>query len=148
VSDTAVADAAAKETPAEAKPRTDLTGHGTILLVEDEEGLRSLNARGLRSRGYTVIEASNGVEAMEALEEKNGAVDLVVSDVVMPEMDGPTLLRAMRARNPDLKIIFVSGYAEDAFAKSLEENEKFDFLAKPFALSALVAKVKETMAPS
>jgi two-component system, cell cycle sensor histidine kinase and response regulator CckA len=138
---------AAKEA-AEARPRADLTGQGTILLVEDEEGLRSLNARGLRSRGYTVIEASNGVEAMEALEQKNGAVDLVVSDVVMPEMDGPTLLRAMRARNPELKIIFVSGYAEDAFAKSLEENEKFDFLAKPFALSALVAKVKETMAPS
>ena len=124
----------------------DLTGQGTILLVEDEEGLRSLNARGLRSRGYTVIEASNGIEAMEALEQKNGAVDLVVSDVVMPEMDGPALLRAMRARNPDLKIIFVSGYAEDAFAKSLKETEKFDFLPKPFALSALVAKVKETMA--
>jgi two-component system cell cycle sensor histidine kinase/response regulator CckA len=140
---------AAKEAAAEApKPRVDLTGQGTILLVEDEEGLRSLNARGLRSRGYTVIEASNGIEALEALEEKDGAIDLVVSDVVMPEMDGPTLLRSMRKRNPDLKIIFVSGYAEDAFAKSLEENEKFDFLAKPFALSALVAKVKETMAPS
>ncbi len=139
--------AAAKGTAAEPKPKTDLTGQGTILLVEDEEGLRSLNARGLRSRGYTVIEASNGIEALDALEEKNGAVDLVVSDVVMPEMDGPTLLRAMRARNPDLKVIFVSGYAEDAFAKSLEENEKFDFLAKPFALSALVTKVKETMAP-
>jgi len=139
---------AVKEAAAEPKPRVDLTGQGTILLVEDEEGLRSLNARGLRSRGYTVIEASNGVEALEALEEKDGAIDLVVSDVVMPEMDGPTLLRKMRGRNPDLKIIFVSGYAEDAFAKSLEENEKFDFLAKPFALSALVAKVKETMAPS
>jgi two-component system cell cycle sensor histidine kinase/response regulator CckA len=139
---------AARETAAEPKPRADLTGQGTILLVEDEEGLRSLNARGLRSRGYTVIEASNGIEALEALEEKDGAIDLVVSDVVMPEMDGPTLLRKMRGRNPDLKIIFVSGYAEDAFAKSLEENEKFDFLAKPFALSALVAKVKETMAPS
>jgi len=139
--------AAAKETAAEPKPKADLTGQGTILLVEDEEGLRSLNARGLRSRGYTVIEASNGIEALEALEQKDGAIDLVVSDVVMPEMDGPTLLRAMRARNPDLKIIFVSGYAEDAFAKSLEENEKFDFLAKPFALSALVTKVKETMAP-
>jgi len=139
---------AAKDTAEPPKPRVDLTGQGTILLVEDEEGLRSLNARGLRSRGYTVIEASNGIEALEALEEKDGAIDLVVSDVVMPEMDGPTLLRAMRGRNPDLKIIFVSGYAEDAFAKSLEENEKFDFLAKPFALSALVAKVKETMAPS
>jgi two-component system cell cycle sensor histidine kinase/response regulator CckA len=143
----AAANGAAKEQPAEAKRAADLTGQGTILLVEDEEGLRSLNARGLRSRGYSVIEASNGVEAMEALEQKNGAVDLVVSDVVMPEMDGPTLLKAMRDRNPDLKIIFVSGYAEDAFEKSLPENQQFAFLAKPFALSALVAKVKETMAP-
>ncbi len=140
--------AAAKEPSAEAKPRTDLTGQGTILLVEDEEGLRSLNARGLRSRGYSVIEASNGIEAMEALDEKDGAVDLVVSDVVMPEMDGPTLLKEMRKRNPNLKIIFVSGYAEEAFDKSLPENEQFAFLPKPFALSALVAKVKETMTAS
>jgi two-component system, cell cycle sensor histidine kinase and response regulator CckA len=140
--------AAVKEPPAEVKPRTDLTGQGTILLVEDEEGLRSLNARGLRSRGYSVIEASNGIEALEALEEKNGAVDLVVSDVVMPEMDGPTLLKTMRGRNPDLKIIFVSGYAEDAFEKSLPENQQFAFLPKPFTLSQLVAAVKETMTPS
>ena len=138
---------AAKDAAAEPpKPRADLTGQGTILLVEDEDGLRSLNARGLRSRGYSVIEASNGIEAMEALEEKDGAVDLVVSDVVMPEMDGPTLLREMRKRNPNLKIIFVSGYAEEAFDKSLPENEQFAFLPKPFALSALVEKVKETMA--
>jgi two-component system cell cycle sensor histidine kinase/response regulator CckA len=143
----AVTNGAAREQPAEVKRAADLTGQGTILLVEDEEGLRSLNARGLRSRGYSVIEASNGIEAMEALEEKNGAVDLVVSDVVMPEMDGPTLLREMRARNPNLKIIFVSGYAEDAFEKSLPENEQFAFLPKPFALSALVEKVKQTMAP-
>ncbi|MGB8398135.1 cell cycle histidine kinase CckA [Bradyrhizobium sp.] len=140
---------AARDAPAEPpKPRADLTGQGTILLVEDEEGLRSLNARGLRSRGYSVIEASNGIEAMEALEEKNGAVDLVVSDVVMPEMDGPTLLKEMRSRNPDLKIIFVSGYAEDAFEKSLPENEQFAFLPKPFTLTQLVAAVKETMTPS
>jgi two-component system cell cycle sensor histidine kinase/response regulator CckA len=144
----AAANGAAKEQPAEAKRAADLTGQGTILLVEDEEGLRSLNARGLRSRGYSVIEASNGVEAMEALEQKNGAVDLVVSDVVMPEMDGPTLLKAMRERNPDLKIIFVSGYAEDAFDKSvLRDDEQFAFLPKPFALSALVEKVKQTMGP-
>jgi two-component system, cell cycle sensor histidine kinase and response regulator CckA len=142
------ANGAAKEPPAGAKPRTDLTGQGTILLVEDEEGLRSLNARGLRSRGYSVIEASNGIEAMEALEQKNGAVDLVVSDVVMPEMDGPTLLKTMRGRNPDLKIIFVSGYAEDAFEKSLPENQQFAFLPKPFTLSQLVAAVKETMTPT
>jgi two-component system cell cycle sensor histidine kinase/response regulator CckA len=140
--DAAAANGAAKEP----KSRADLTGQGTILLVEDEEGLRSLNARGLRSRGYSVIEASNGVEAMEALEQEDGAVDLVVSDVVMPEMDGPTLLKTMRGRNPDLKIIFVSGYAEDAFGKSLPENQQFAFLPKPFTLSQLVAAVKETMA--
>ena len=145
--DVAGANGAAKELPAEARPRTDLTGQGTILLVEDEDGLRSLNARGLRSRGYSVIEASNGVEALEALEQKNGAIDLVVSDVVMPEMDGPTLLKTMRGRNPDLKIIFVSGYAEDAFDKSLPENQQFAFLPKPFTLAQLVAAVKETMAP-
>ena len=146
-SDPVAANGAAREASAEAKPRTDLTGQGTILLVEDEEGLRSLNARGLRSRGYSVIEASNGVEALEALEEKDGAVDLVVSDVVMPEMDGPTLLKTMRGKNPDLKIIFVSGYAEDAFEKSLPENQQFAFLPKPFTLSQLVAAVKETMTP-
>src|SRR5664280_2238409 len=99
----------------------DLTGHGTILLVEDEEGLRALNARGLTSRGYTVLEAGNGVEAIEVL-EKQGDVDLVVSDVVMPEMDGPTLLKELRRRNPNVKVIFVSGYAEEAFAKNLPSN--------------------------
>ena len=131
------------------KPRApDLTGQGTILLVEDEDGLRSLNARGLRSRGYTVIEAGNGIEALEALESQDSAVDLVVSDVVMPEMDGPTLLAEMRKRNPQLKFIFVSGYAEDAFEKSLPQNQQFNFLPKPFTLSQLVAAVKETMAAS
>ena len=141
------ANGAAKLPATEPRPRADLTGQGTILLVEDEDGLRSLNARGLRSRGYSVIEAANGLEAMEALQAKDGAVDLVVSDVVMPEMDGPTLLRAMRDRNPALKIIFVSGYAQDAFGGSLPENEQFAFLPKPFTLTQLLTTVKETMAP-
>jgi two-component system cell cycle sensor histidine kinase/response regulator CckA len=127
----------------------DLTGQGTILLVEDEEGLRALNARGLASRGYTVLEAGNGVEAIEVL-DREGRVDLVVSDVVMPEMDGPTLLRELRRRDPDVKVIFVSGYAEDAFAKNLPSNEKgqeqYAFLAKPFTLKQLVATVKQTLA--
>jgi two-component system, cell cycle sensor histidine kinase and response regulator CckA len=126
----------------------DLTGQGTILLVEDEEGLRMLNARGLTSRGYTVIEAGNGVEAIEMLEKQGGHVDLVVSDVVMPEMDGPTLLKELRKRNPAVKIVFVSGYAEEAFEKSLPEDERPNFLAKPFTLKQLIAKVKETMTAS
>jgi len=129
---------------AEAKPMADLTGHGTILLVEDEEGLRSLNARGLTSRGYTVLEAGNGLEAIALIESHGGAVDLVVSDVVMPEMDGPTLLTKLRSRDPGVKIIFVSGYAEEAFEKHLPEGEKYNFLAKPFTLKQLVGAVKET----
>jgi len=124
----------------------DLTGQGTILLVEDEEGLRALNARGLASRGYTVLEAGNGVEAIDRLEKFDGQVDLVVSDVVMPEMDGPTLARELRRRNPDLKIIFVSGYAEDAFQKHLPDHGQYAFLPKPFTLKQLVAAVKETLA--
>ncbi len=127
---------------------TDLTGQGTILLVEDEEGLRALNARGLSSRGYTVLEAGNGVEAIEVL-DAHGHVDLVVSDVVMPEMDGPTLLKELRRRDPGVKIIFVSGYAEDAFSKNLPNNEQgkeqYAFLPKPFTLKQLVAAVKQTM---
>jgi two-component system, cell cycle sensor histidine kinase and response regulator CckA len=125
----------------------DLTGQGTILLVEDEDGLRALNARGLTSRGYTVLQAGNGVEAMAVLEKSDSKIDLVVSDVVMPEMDGPTLLQELRKRDPGLKIIFVSGYAEDAFQKHLPaDGQQFDFLAKPFTLKQLVEKVKETMA--
>jgi two-component system cell cycle sensor histidine kinase/response regulator CckA len=123
----------------------DLTGQGIILLVEDEEGLRALNARGLSSRGYTVLEAGNGVEAIEVI-EREGHVDLVVSDVVMPEMDGPTLLKELRARDPQVKVIFVSGYAEEAFSKNLPTGEQYAFLAKPFTLKQLVAEVKQTLA--
>ncbi|TMI99798.1 MAG: response regulator [Alphaproteobacteria bacterium] len=130
-----------------AEAPADHTGHGTILLVEDEADLRRLNARGLSSRGYTVLEAGNGIEAIEVIESRGGAVDLVVSDVVMPEMDGPTLAKELRTRNPNLKIIFVSGYAEDAFEKNLpDDHGKFHFLPKPFTLKQLVAAVKETMA--
>jgi two-component system, cell cycle sensor histidine kinase and response regulator CckA len=131
-----------------AKPAvSDLTGEGTILLVEDEEGLRRLNARGLASRGYTVIEAANGIEAIDILEKSGVKVDLVVSDVVMPEMDGPTLLRELRSRNSGLKMIFVSGYAEDTFQKHLpEDSQQVAFLAKPFTLKQLVNAVKETLA--
>ncbi len=129
-----------------ARPADD-TGRGTVLLVEDEEGLRGLNARGLSSRGYTVLQAANGFEAVEAFESHAGKIDLVVSDVVMPEMDGPTLLIELRGRDPDVKVIFVSGYAEDAFEKNLPEGDKYkyNFLAKPFTLKQLVGAVKEAM---
>ena len=124
----------------------DLTGTATILLVEDEEAVRAFAARALASRGYKVYEAASGIEALEVMkEEAGGKVDLVVSDVVMPELDGPSLLRELRKTRADLKIIFISGYAEDAFRKNLPEGEKFHFLPKPFSLKQLAVAVKETL---
>jgi two-component system cell cycle sensor histidine kinase/response regulator CckA len=123
----------------------DLTGSASILLVEDEEAVRAFAARALASRGYTVYEAGTGMEALEVMEETGGEVDLVVSDVVMPEMDGPSLLVELRKTRPDLKIIFVSGYAEDAFEENLPANEKFFFLPKPFTLKQLATTVKDVL---
>jgi two-component system cell cycle sensor histidine kinase/response regulator CckA len=93
-----------------------------------------------------VLQAGSGAEALELLDQHDGKVDLVVSDVVMPEMDGPTLLRELRRRRSDVQVIFISGYAEDAFKKNLPEGEKFAFLPKPFTLKELVAAVKQTIA--
>ena len=122
----------------------DLTGTGRVLLVEDEEVVRNFAARALKRQGYKVLEASTGVEALEVMEKHKGKIDIVVSDVVMPEMDGPTLLKELRKTNPDLKIIFVSGYPNDAFKAALGD-ENFAFLPKPFSLPQLAAKVKEEL---
>jgi two-component system, cell cycle sensor histidine kinase and response regulator CckA len=131
--------------PPRSEPITDLSGSATVLLVEDEDAVRMGGMRALTSRGYTVHEASSGVEALEVYEALEGKVDVVVSDVVMPEMDGPTLLRELRMRQPDIKFIFVSGYAEDAFAKNLPEDARFGFLPKPFSLKQLATVVKEVL---
>ena len=125
-----------------AAPVADSTGHGTILLVEDEEAVRAFGARALAARGYTVLEAGSGLEALEIVEETKGKIDLIVSDVVMPEMDGPTMFGELRKRGVKAKVIFVSGYAEDAFAKNLPDGEEFGFLPKPFSLKQLIEAVK------
>ncbi|HWJ17416.1 MAG TPA: response regulator [Geobacterales bacterium] len=135
------------ETKAEAPDKVvDLTGQGTVLLVEDEDAVRSFASRALATRGYKVLEAASGVEALEVMDRENGKIDLVVSDVVMPEMDGPTLLRHLRQRNPDIRIIFMSGYAEEAFRKNLSADENFVFLPKPFTLKKLAETVKAAAA--
>lgn len=134
-----------KKLPPSNTPPTDLTGSATVLLVEDEEAVRRGGKRMLETRGYTVHEAGSGVEALDIIEELDGKIDIVVSDVVMPEMDGPTLLRELRKDYPDLKFIFVSGYAEDAFAKNLPSDAKFGFLPKPFSLKQLATAVKEVV---
>jgi len=136
------ASAPAAKVPDAAK---DLSGSATVLLVEDEDAVRMGGMRALTSRGYTVHEASSGVEALEVYHELGGKVDIVVSDVVMPEMDGPTLLGELRKLQPDIKFIFVSGYAEDAFARNLPADAQFGFLPKPFSLKQLATVVKEVL---
>lgn len=139
---------AAIEETREEKPeakRADHTGKGTVLLVEDEDAVRAFASRALASRGYTVLEAASGEEALTIVAEKAGEISLVISDVVMPEMDGPTLLKELRKRGILTKIIFISGYAEDAFEKNLEGEEDFAFLPKPFSLKQLAEAVKTVM---
>jgi two-component system cell cycle sensor histidine kinase/response regulator CckA len=123
----------------------DITGQETVLLVEDEEAVRSFAARALRMRGYTVIEASGGEIALDAVRTHQGTIDLLVTDVVMPNMEGPTLVRAASRLRPEMRIIFMSGYAEDAFRKSEDRDENMHFLPKPFGLKQLVAKVKAVL---
>ncbi|MDI6026808.1 response regulator [Corticibacterium sp. UT-5YL-CI-8] len=138
-------DAKPVEAPKPIEPPKDLSGSATVLLVEDEDAVRMGGMRALTSRGYTVHEASSGVEALEVFEELNGKVDIVVSDVVMPEMDGPTLLGELRKRQPNIKFVFVSGYAEDAFARNLPADAQFGFLPKPFSLKQLATVVKDVL---
>jgi two-component system cell cycle sensor histidine kinase/response regulator CckA len=128
-----------------AEATRDLTGVGRVLLVEDEDVVRSFAARALSRQGYEVLEAGTGAEALELMQREQRRVDLVVSDVIMPEMDGPTLLKELRKSKPDLKFIFVSGYPDDAFKKSLDDGEDYAFLPKPFTLPQLAAKVKEQL---
>ncbi|MBO6679909.1 PAS domain-containing sensor histidine kinase [Parvibaculum sp.] len=136
------AEAAAAAVPAEA---ADLTGKGTILLVEDEDAVRTFAARALGTRGYEVLQAESGEIALDVVREHDGRIDLVVSDVVMPNMDGPTMAKELKTLLPGTPIIFVSGYAEDAFAKNLDPDQEFHFLPKPFSLKQLAAAVKDVM---
>lgn len=127
------------------KKASDLTGAGTVLLVEDEDAVRVFGARALRNKGYQVLEARGGEEALRILEEQKGKVDLLISDVVMPQMDGPTLIRHVKEKMPDIKVIFISGYTEDRFREQLREGEVVHFLSKPFSLKQLAGKVKEVL---
>ena len=123
----------------------DVTGQDTILLVEDEEAVRSFAARALKMRGYSVLEASGGEEALEIVKTSKVPIHLLITDVVMPNMDGPTLVRAVKRIKPEMAVIFMSGYAEEAFRRNDEKAEDLHFLPKPFGLKQLAAKVKEVL---
>jgi two-component system cell cycle sensor histidine kinase/response regulator CckA len=129
---------------AEETAKPDLTGQGAVLLVEDEAPVRSFASRALKLRGYRVIEAESAEDAMVILSEGIEDVDVLVSDVVMPGMDGPTFAGKARELRPDLRVIFISGYAEDSFRRNLKDLE-FEFLPKPFSLNELTAKVKSAI---
>jgi two-component system cell cycle sensor histidine kinase/response regulator CckA len=124
----------------------DLTGHGTIMLVEDDEPVRIFGARALRNKGYKVIEARSGEAALDLIRNAAEMIDLLITDVVMPHMDGPGLVREVREINPEMKVIFISGYTEDAFRQRLDSDVGIEFLPKPFSLKELAAKVRDVLA--
>lgn len=122
---------------------TDLTGRGTVLLVENEEEERARNARGLKSSGYTVIEADSDIgKALAELEMRGDHVDVVITDLVMSEMDGLALIELLKEL--DIKVIFLSA-SEGALDSNLADGKRFNFLAKPFTPKELAAVVKETI---
>jgi two-component system cell cycle sensor histidine kinase/response regulator CckA len=121
----------------------DLSGSETILLVEDEDSVRMFSARALREKGYKVLEADCGEDAIRIAHSEK--FDLLITDVVMPKIDGPTLSNTLRKTFKDLKTIFISGYTEDTFRKDLDKNSNIHFLQKPFTLKDLASKVKEVM---
>ncbi|HEX3885033.1 MAG TPA: PAS domain-containing protein [Stellaceae bacterium] len=136
---------AARAEPMEPPSAKDLTGIGTVMLVEDEDPVRIFGARALRNKGYTVIEAKSGESALELIRGAERAPDLVITDVVMPRMDGPGLIREVREIHPDMKVIFISGYAEDSFRQKLDSDSDIHFLPKPFSLKQLATKVKDVI---
>ena len=121
----------------------DLTGTARILLVEDEDAVRTFSARALSNKGYEVLDADSGESALAVAEKESGTLDLLITDVIMPNMDGPTLAGKMREQNDKLKIIYISGYTEEKLKDHMGEN--IWFLPKPFTLKQLAAKVKEAL---
>jgi two-component system cell cycle sensor histidine kinase/response regulator CckA len=121
----------------------DLTGKSTILLVEDETPVRLFAARALRNKGYTVLEADCGETGIEIMRGHGSEVEVIVTDVIMPGMTGPAMIEKIIPQYPNVKVIFISGYAEDAFVDNYGSERKFNFLAKPFTLKQLASKIKE-----
>ncbi|MFA7430244.1 MAG: response regulator, partial [Rhodospirillaceae bacterium] len=145
----ATAEPAATRPVSAAKPGgepsdADLTGGGLIMLVEDEDPVRVFAARALRNKGYTVIEARTGEGALDLLAE-HAHIDVLITDMVMPGLNGAELTRAVRRDRPDLPVILISGYSEEAARGEITDSADMHFLPKPFSLQQLAAKVKEVM---
>jgi two-component system cell cycle sensor histidine kinase/response regulator CckA len=139
------AEAPAPEKPAKPVPK-DLSGVGRILFVEDEQIVRGIAAQLLRQRGYEVLEAADGEEALDIIEAEDGKFDLLISDVIMPGLDGPSMLKKARPLIGDVPVMFISGYAESEFSDLLEEEKNVSFLPKPLDIKTLAERVKEQLA--
>ncbi|WP_293676329.1 cell cycle histidine kinase CckA [uncultured Phenylobacterium sp.] len=126
-------------------PARDLSGAGRILFVEDEDAVRGVAAKLLRARGYEVIEAASGEEALEYAQEHAGEIDLMISDVVMPGMQGPDLLKQARQYLGSAPVMFISGYAESEFSDLLEGERNVSFLPKPIDIKTLAERVKQEL---
>ena len=139
-----LAEAVHEPKPKKSAPR-DLSGAGRILFVEDEAAVRLIAAKLLRQRGYEVIEAADGEEALLLAEEHAGQIDMLISDVVMPGMDGPTLLKKARGYLGDAPVMFISGYAESDFSDLLTDEANVSFLPKPLDIKTLAERVKQEL---
>jgi two-component system cell cycle sensor histidine kinase/response regulator CckA len=128
-----------------AKAPRDLSGAGRILFVEDEAAVRGIAARLLRQRGYEVIEAEDGEQALELAELHAGTIDMMISDVIMPGLDGPALLKKARPYLGDVPVLFISGYAESDFSDLLQDEVGVSFLPKPLDIKTLAERVKQEL---
>ena len=126
-------------------PARDLSGAGRILFVEDEDAVRIVAAKLLRARGYEVMEAASGEEALVIAESHAGKIDLMISDVVMPGMQGPDLLKQARIFLGAAPVMFISGYAESEFSDLLEGEANISFLPKPIDIKTLAERVKQEL---
>ncbi|HYI93904.1 MAG TPA: response regulator, partial [Bryobacteraceae bacterium] len=136
--------------PVETTPAVSITttkGAETILVAEDEDGVRHIVTQMLREQGYTVLTANGGAEAIQIATAHSGPVQLLVSDVVMPRMSGPELAQRLRGLRPEMRVLFVSGYTDSEIVREGELEPGTDFLQKPFTREQLASKVREVLRP-
>jgi CheY-like chemotaxis protein len=122
-----------------------MRGHETILLVEDEPAIIKLTTRMLETQGYTVVAASTPGEAISLAKERSGAIHLIITDMVMPDMNGRDLAQTLLSLYPHIKCLFMSGYTADMIEHAIVLDEGVHFIQKPFALQSLTAKIREVL---